>query len=100
MMSVVTHVTLQEGQEPAWDEAMRTRLEAAQGRPGWIAAQVLIPLDEPNARTIIGTWDSRADWEAWHTDKAFLSTREKMEALHVKPAETTWFEVVEFFTPE
>ena len=99
-MTVVTHVTLQEGQEPAWDEAIRTRLEAAQGRPGWIAAQVLIPLDGPNRRTIIGTWDSRADWEAWHTDKAFISTRQKLEGLQVKPAKTNWFEVAGYFKPE
>jgi heme-degrading monooxygenase HmoA len=99
-MTVVTHVTLQEGQEPAWDEAMRTRLEAAHGRPGWIAAQVLIPLDGLNRRTIIGTWDSRADWEAWHADEAFISTREKLEGLQVKPAETTWFEVIGHFTRE
>ena len=94
MMTIVTHVTLREGEEPAWDDAMRARLEAARGRPGWISAQLLIPLDAPNRRTIIGTWETRAEWEAWHTDEAFTGTRERLEGLQAEPAETTWFEVL------
>jgi heme-degrading monooxygenase HmoA len=94
MMTVVTHVILREGDEPAWDDAMQARLEAARGRPGWVAAQLLIPLDSPNRRTIAGTWETRADWEAWHTDPAFAETRERLEGLQTESAETTWFEVL------
>jgi heme-degrading monooxygenase HmoA len=92
VMTVVTNVVLREGEEPAWDEAMRDRLEAARARPGWIAAQILIPLDAPDRRTIIGTWESRADWEAWHTD-AFKATRERLEELEAEPGEPIWYEV-------
>jgi len=94
MMTVVTDVILAEGDEPAWDGAMQARLEAARGRPGWIAAQLLISLDSPNRRTIVGTWETRADWEAWHTDAAFTETRERLEGLQTESAETKWFEVL------
>jgi len=73
---------------------MRDRLAAASGRDGWIGGQLLIPLERVNERLIVGTWDSRADWEAWHTDEAFKETRERMEGLEAHPSETTWHEVV------
>ena len=33
MMTIVTHVTLQEGTEPEWDATMRDRIAAACDRP-------------------------------------------------------------------
>ncbi|MBV8718313.1 MAG: antibiotic biosynthesis monooxygenase, partial [Chloroflexi bacterium] len=56
MMTIVTHVTLKQGAEPEWDAAMRERLAAATGRPGWIGGQLLMPMDKLNRRVIIGTW--------------------------------------------
>jgi heme-degrading monooxygenase HmoA len=94
MMTVVTQVTLKQGREPEWDAAMRERLSAAQGRPGWVGGQLLIPLDEHNKRTIVGTWQSRADWEAWHEDATFAETRRQMDGLQEGHSEMTWYEVV------
>jgi heme-degrading monooxygenase HmoA len=94
MMTVMTHVTLRPGSEPEWDSAMRDRLAAARGQPGWVGGQLLIPLDGLNRRVIVGTWVTRADWEAWHEDPAFLETRQRMEGLQEGPSEMTWYEVV------
>ena len=94
MMTVITHVTLRQGSEPDWDAAMRDRLESAQEREGWLGSQLLIPLDAPNQRTVVGTWNTRADWEAWHADEAFLETRERMEGLQEGASEMTWYEVM------
>lgn len=93
MMTVITRTVLKVGAEPEWDAAMRERLDAASGRAGWIRGQVLIPLDRLNERLIVGTWNTRADWEAWHADEAFRETRERMEGLEERPSETTWHEV-------
>jgi hypothetical protein len=38
MLAIVTHVQLKPGSEGVWDRAMRDRLRAAEGRPGWVAA--------------------------------------------------------------
>jgi heme-degrading monooxygenase HmoA len=94
MMTIVTRVTLKEGREPQWDAAMTQRLESAKRQRGWIGGQLVIPLDGPNSRVIIGTWESRADWEAWHTDPAFRDTREQMQGLEAKASEEWWHEVV------
>jgi heme-degrading monooxygenase HmoA len=94
MMTVVTHATLKEGLEPEWDTAMRQRLEGAREQPGWIAGQLLIPLDGPNRRIIVGTWQSRADWEAWHNEKAFTETRKRLEGIEAQPSEMWWHEVI------
>jgi heme-degrading monooxygenase HmoA len=53
---------------------MRERLEAARKPPGWVGAQLLMPLDGLSNRIIVGTWQTRADWEAWHVDEAFAET--------------------------
>ena len=94
MMTIVTRVTLKVGTEPEWDAAMRERLEAAKDQPGWIGGQLVIPLDRLDQRVIIGTWQTRADWEAWHTDEAFTETRKRLEGLESSPSEQWWHEVI------
>src|SRR5580765_1271333 len=94
MMTVVTHVTLKEGKEPEWDAAMRARVTSVRGRPGWICTQVLIPSDGRHKRLIVGTWQTRADWEAWHTDPAFAETRGQMGGLEAAPSQESWHEVM------
>ena len=94
MMTVITRVTLTAGAGPEWDEAMRERIEGAHDRPGWIGGQLLIPADDLSQRVIVGTWETRADWQAWHEDDAFQETRERMEGLQEGPDEMEWFEVV------
>jgi heme-degrading monooxygenase HmoA len=94
MMTIVTHVHLKEGVGHEWDAAMRTRLSAAKKRPGWVGGQLLRPSDKPERRVIIGTWKTRADWEAWHHDPQFAATRERLDGLESGPAEHWWHEVV------
>ena len=95
MMTIVTRVKLREGSEPRWDAAMRERLEAARTQAGWIAGQVAIPIDALDERVIIGTWQTRADWEAWHKDPAFEATRQRLEGLEDGPPEQWWHEVLD-----
>ena len=94
MMTVVTLVTLQRGSEPEWDAAMRDRFAGARHQPGWLGGQLCMPLDRLDQRLIIGTWETRAHWEAWHTDPAFAETRERLDGLHAVPATMSWHEVV------
>ncbi len=96
MMTIVTHVTLRQGVEPEWDAAMRERLAAAKGKSGWLSAQLLMPLDRLDRRIIIGTWQTRADWEAWHNDPAFAETRGRLEGLEAQPSEEWWHEVLDY----
>jgi heme-degrading monooxygenase HmoA len=94
MMTIVTHMTLREGAAPEWDAAMRDRLEAAKQQPGFVSSQLLMPLDGLHKRLIIGTWETRAAWDAWHTDPAFAQTRQRLEGLEAQPAEQWWHEVL------
>ena len=95
MMTVVTHVELKPGTESEWDRTMHERLLAAEGREGWVAGQLLRPVDKPHQRVIVGTWRSRAHWETWHRDPAFRETRTRLDALEARPAQEWWHEVVE-----
>lgn len=94
MMTVITEVTLKQGSEPEWDAAVQERLAAARALPGWVGGQLLIPLDGHNKRAIVGTWESRAAWEAWHEDEKFVETRARMDGLQERPGEMAWYEVV------
>ena len=94
MMTIVTHVHLKEGAGRDWDAAMRTRLSAAKKQPGWVGGQLLRQSDRPDRRVIVGTWRTRADWEAWHQDPQFAETRRRLDGLENGPAEHWWHEVV------
>jgi heme-degrading monooxygenase HmoA len=94
MMTIVTHITIQPGREPAWDAAFRERLDDARKQPGWVAAQLCIPAESPNQRVIIGTWETRAHWEAWHATEPFQKTRQEMEAAQADVIGEWWHEVV------
>ena len=94
MMTIVTHVHLKDGAGRDWDAAMRTRLSAANKRPGWVGVQLLRVADNPNRRVIVGTWRTRADWEAWHHDPKFRETRQQLDGLESAPAEHWWHEVM------
>jgi heme-degrading monooxygenase HmoA len=94
MMTIVTHVHLKEGAGREWDAAMRARLSAAKKRAGWVGGQLLRPSDKPDRRVIVGTWRTRADWEAWHRDPQFAETRRRLDGLESEPAQHWWHEVV------
>ena len=93
MMTVITRVQLKAGSESEWDEAMRERLSSVQDQAGWVGGQMLVPLEGETQRVIVGTWNSRADWESWHDDPTFKDTRQRLEELCDKPDEMEWFEV-------
>jgi heme-degrading monooxygenase HmoA len=94
MMTIVTHVHLREGGGRDWDAAMRTRLSAARKASGWVGGQLLRPADKPDRRVIVGTWRTRANWEAWHHDAQFAETRQRLDGLESAPAEHWWHDVV------
>lgn len=93
MMTIVTHITIDPGKEPVWDRAFRERVTAAKKQPGWVHAQLCIPANALNKRVVIGTWESRADWEAWHATDAFKKTRGQMEGAESGTREEWWHEV-------
>jgi heme-degrading monooxygenase HmoA len=94
MHTVITRLTLKPGAADEWDGTMSDRLQAAEDQDGWIGGQLLRPADEPDARVIVGTWESRDHWAAWHDAPAFQETRERLEGLQTGPAELTWHEAV------
>jgi heme-degrading monooxygenase HmoA len=95
-VTVMTHTALRdETAAQEWDSAMYERLTAARGQAGWIGGQLLRPVNDPLLRTIVGTWEKREHWESWHNEEAFRETRERLEGLQARPAESSWYEVVE-----
>ena len=95
-VTVITHHVLRDDTAAReWDAAMYERLSAARSQPGWIGGQLLRAINDRMLRTIVGTWESRDAWEAWHGEDAFRETRERLDGLQLRPSETTWYEVIE-----
>lgn len=94
-MTIVTRVRLRAGSTEQWDRAMHKRVQAARDARGWISAQLLKGVDDDLQRAIIGVWESKEDWTAWHDDEAFRETREELSGVEEGPQESVWFEVVE-----
>lgn len=95
-MTVITHHVLRDdAAAQEWDAAMYERLAAARAQPGWIGGLLLKADNDRMLRTIVGTWESRERWEAWHGEEAFRETRERLEGLQARPSETAWYEVIE-----
>ena len=93
-MTIVTHLRLEAGREPEWDAAFRERAAAARAQAGWVAVQLCIPANALDERVVIGTWQTRADWESWHTTDVFEQTRAQMEAAETDAREEWWHEVI------
>jgi heme-degrading monooxygenase HmoA len=94
MMTIVTDVRVRPGAEDKWDAVVRDRMATAKERPGWVSAQLLRSESQPNQRVIVGTWRTRADWEAWHRDPRFKETRRQLDELVEGPEHRGWHEVV------
>ncbi len=87
-------VALKPGGGADWDAVMHERLATTRKLPGWIGGQLLGPEDRDDRRVIVGTWDTRADWESWHHDPQFEETRTQLAGLEAAPAEHWWHAVV------
>ncbi|HWN93060.1 MAG TPA: antibiotic biosynthesis monooxygenase [Verrucomicrobiae bacterium] len=61
---------------------------------GLVGGQMLESEDDPRRRVIVGTWQTRDDWEKWHEDPEFAETREELEGLVMEPEQHEWHEVV------
>jgi heme-degrading monooxygenase HmoA len=94
MVTIVTEISLKEGAEPRWDEVMLGRMAAAREQPGWVGGQLLRPTADPQRRVIVGTWRTREDWHAWHTDPRFQDTRAELDPLVRGSEEHCWHDVV------
>jgi len=92
-MTIVTHVTIEPSKEPIWDAAFRERVQAAKQQPGWVGVQLCIPTGVINKRVVIGTWETRAGWEAWYNAEAFQKTRAQMDGVETAAREEWWHEV-------
>jgi heme-degrading monooxygenase HmoA len=44
---------------------------------------------------IVGTWETRDAWEAWHRDPTFRETRGRFDGLEARPGQEWWHEVLE-----
>jgi heme-degrading monooxygenase HmoA len=100
MMTVITETTVIEGREDDWNRAYRERAEDAQRQDGWVDLHLLIPVDEPRKRVVVGSWTDRDAWERWHETETFQRTREALDAATAVHGSDRWFNVVEHETTQ
>jgi heme-degrading monooxygenase HmoA len=94
MVTVVTKVRIKDGREGEWDEVFTERARAARDQDGFVFVQLCRPDGSRGERVVVGTWQTRDDWEAWHTDETFLETRRQLEEIPDENEGTEWWDVV------
>jgi heme-degrading monooxygenase HmoA len=95
MLTVMTETTTAPGREADWDTAYHERARDARRQAGWVDLHLLIPVDDPSRRVVVGTWRDRESWERWHMTPTFQSTRQRLDAATRDHGEDRWFEVAE-----
>ena len=93
MVTIISRQTVSLEDHSAWDTAIRERAEGATRQPGFVRGQVLVPTDEPDVRTIIGTWESREDWERFRDSAVYRRTAEQLAGLS-SGVEVQWGEAL------
>ena len=94
MVTVVTQIRVKSGREAEWDEVFAKRVQAARDQQGFEVVQLCRADDAPSERVIVGTWQTRDNWESWHHDPAFLETRKELEEVGQESEQSHWYEVV------
>jgi heme-degrading monooxygenase HmoA len=94
MVTVVTRVRIRSGQEAEWDRAFTERVHAAREQHGFELVQLCSPQTAPSERVIVGTWQTRDDWKAWHDNEAFQETRRRLEEVDEEQESSDWYEFV------
>jgi heme-degrading monooxygenase HmoA len=94
MLTIITEVELSEGADREWDAIMGARMNEAKKRLGWVGGQLLSSDEDPRRRVIVGTWNTRVDWEQWHQDPLFAETRRQLDTLVDAPERHTWHDVL------
>lgn len=93
MMTVITETSVKSGREQVWDQAFKSRAADAQQQPGWVATQLLVPVDDGQKRIVVGTWQDQQSWERWHTTDSFQQTRDQLNSATIDDGAERWFEV-------
>jgi heme-degrading monooxygenase HmoA len=93
MVTIISRQTVSPEDHSAWETAIRERAEGATRQPGFVRGQVLVPMDQPDVRTIIGTWESRADWERFRDSAVYTRTAEQLAGLS-SGVEAQWSEAL------
>jgi len=94
MVTVVTRVRIKDGQAEEWDSTFGERARAAREQDGFVFVQLCRPQDAPDERVVVGSWQTRENWEQWHDDPAFRETRERLEHVDDERARSDWYDVV------
>lgn len=94
MMTVITQTSVQPGKEGAWDQVFKERSKDASQQPGWVATQLLIPVDDRQKRVVVGTWQDQESWERWHATESFQRTRNELNEVTTDDGNEHWYEVV------
>lgn len=95
MLTVITETTIRQGSAAEWDRAYHERAADARSQPGWVDLHLLIPEDDERTRVVVGIWQDRLAWEAWHATDTFQRTRSALDAATESHGSERWFRVAE-----
>lgn len=99
MITVSNRIYVAPEHAAAFEEAFAYRARLVDGMPGFIANQVLRPVNDGDPYIVLTLWNSRADFEAWIHSDEFIKGHARSGTLpketFVKPNVLELHEVVQ-----
>jgi heme-degrading monooxygenase HmoA len=93
MHVVLGRVSIRADSASEWDSQWLERAEGARRFPGWKGAELLVPVDRPNERVIVGWWATREDFDHWRSSSEWESGEEQLRQHQLGSPEIEWHEV-------
>ncbi len=94
MIRVVIQRHLKEGKKGDLLPLLRALRTAAMNYPGYIHGESLAGTEDPSVISVLSTWRSLKDWEAWEKSGQRVKLYEKIEPLLVEKPEVSVYQIM------
>ena len=94
MVRIVIERHLKEGMRGDIMPLLRELRVAAMHYPGYVTGETLASTEDPSIISVLSTWRSLEDWEAWEKSEQRIKLYEKIEPLLVEKPKVTIYQVM------
>ena len=94
MVRVVIQRHLKEGKKGDLLPLLRKLRAAAMRYPGYITGETLASTGDPTIISVLSTWRSPEDWEAWEKSEQRIKLYRKVEPLLVEKPKVSIYQVM------
>jgi heme-degrading monooxygenase HmoA len=93
MHVVLGRVIVRSDSAAEWEAKWSARAEGARQFPGGGGAELLMPVDHPDERVIVGWWTTRENFDHWRASPDWEASEQQLQKLQGGAPEIHWYEL-------